>query len=114
MNYMKQILNEMRERPGMYIYECNLENLYAFMNGYMYQIFQEEDIVPDFYPGFQKYIEETYKVTTGQHWAKIINFYADSEKEALDKFFLHLEEFTEIDSNQKIVNSDDKKNALSN
>lgn len=32
MNYMKDILNRLKERPGMYIYECKLENLYAFMN----------------------------------------------------------------------------------
>lgn len=101
MNYMKKILSEMKKRPSMYIYECKLENLYAFMNGYMYRIFQEDDIIPEFYPGFQKYIEEKYKVTTGQHWTKIIDFFADNEKEALDKFFLHLEEYTEMNDNKK-------------
>lgn len=38
MNYMKKILSEMKKRPGMYIYECKLENLYAFMNGYVSNI----------------------------------------------------------------------------
>lgn len=99
MNYMKEILSEMRKRPGMYISECNLDNLRVFMNGYMYQIFQEDDIVPEFYAGFQEYIEEIYHIKTGQHWTKILNFYSDSEKEAFDKFFLHLEEFTKMDRN---------------
>lgn len=98
---MKDILNKMKERPCMYIYECKLENLYAFMNGYMYRIFQEDDIVPEFYPGFQEYIESEYGVTTGQHWTKIVDFYSNTEKEALDKFFQHLEDYTEIDENNQ-------------
>jgi len=97
MNYMRNILEEMKDRPGMYIYECKLENLYTFMNGYMYQIFQEDDIVPEFYQGFQGYIEARYNVTTGQHWTKIIDFYSENKEEALHKFFQHLEEYTEID-----------------
>lgn len=97
MNFMKEILMEIKDRPGLWIGECSLENLYAFMNGYMYRIFQEEDIIPEFYPGFQEYIESLYHVNTGQHWTKIITFYSNSEKEALDKFFQHLEEYTKTD-----------------
>jgi len=97
MNYMKEILGEIKVRPRMYLSECKLENLYALMNGYMYQIFQEDDIVPEFYQGFQEYIEAKYNVTTGQHWTKIIDFYSENEEEALHKFFQHLEEYTEID-----------------
>lgn len=100
MNYMKDILNSIKERPGMYIYECNLENLYAFINGYMCRIFQEDDLVPEFYPGFQEYIEGVYNVTTGQHWTKIIEFYTNNDNEALDKFYQHLEEYTAIDENR--------------
>lgn len=101
MNYMKIILNEMKIRPGMFLGERNLKNLYAFMNGYMYRIFQEEDIVPEFYPGFQEYIETKYNVTTGQHWSKILDFYSYSEEEALKKFFQYLDEYTQIDENRE-------------
>ena len=99
MNYMKEILSQIKERPGTHLNDCKLENLYAFMNGYMYRIFQEDDIVPEFYSGFQEYIEEIYNVTTGQHWTKIIDFFSNNEKEALDKFFTHLEKYTEINEN---------------
>lgn len=99
MNYMKDILNEIKKRPGMYLNEYKLENLYAFMNGYMYRIFEEDDFIPEFYSGFQEYIEELYNVKTGQHWTKIINFFSNNEKEALDKFFQHLEKFTEVNEN---------------
>ena len=94
---MKDVLSQLRLRPGMYLVDCKLENLHAFMNGYMYQIFQEDDIVPEFYPGFQEYIEERYHIKTGQHWTKILDFYSDNAKEAFDRFFLHLEKFTDID-----------------
>lgn len=40
MNYMKTILGQMKIRPGMFLGERNLKNLYVFMNGYMYRIFQ--------------------------------------------------------------------------
>ena len=97
MNYMKEILSQIKIRPGMFLADCNLENLYAFMNGYMYRIFQEKDIVPEFYPGFQEYIEKKFDINTGQHWAKILDFYSDSEEEALKNFFLYLEEYTRIE-----------------
>lgn len=97
MNYMQGILKKIKERPAMYIYECNLESLYAFMNGYMYRIFQNDDIVPEFYPGYQEFIEDKYNVTTGQHWTKILDFFSENKKEALNKFFQHLEEYAEID-----------------
>ena len=102
MNYIKKHLEELRIRPTMYIHEVNLQNLQAFMNGYMYRIFQDEDIVPEFYPGFQEYIEGIYHVTTGQHWSKIITFYSDSDQEALIKFFEYLDAYTEIEENGSV------------
>lgn len=104
MNFMRSILAEMRTRPGMWLGECTMENLYVFMNGYMYQRFQEQDIIPEFYLGFQEYIEKKYNVITRQHWSKILNFYSDSEEEALKKFFQHLDEYTKIDENRENSN----------
>ncbi|MCB6611097.1 hypothetical protein V3C10_14455 [[Clostridium] symbiosum] len=105
MNYMKEKLDQLRIRPGMYIQDVTLQNLHAFMNGYMYRIFQDEDIVPEFYPGFQEYIEDVYHITTGQHWSKIITFYSDSDEEALTKFFEHLDTYTEIEENSSVEKS---------
>lgn len=102
MNYMKDILSQVKVRPGMYLGDRNLVNLHAFMKGYMYRIFQEDDIVPEFYSGFQEYIEKTYHTKTGQHWTKILDFYSDNEKEAFDRFFLHLEEFTKMNEDIQI------------
>lgn len=102
MNYMKEILSQLKIRPGMFLGNSNVDNLYAFINGYMYRIFQEDDTIPEFYPGFQKYIEEEYNVKTGLHWTKILDFYSDNEEEAMKKFFFHLDEFTKIEeSNSK-------------
>lgn len=98
MNYMKEILSHIELRPNMILNECTLENLYAFINGYMYCIFQADDIVPDFYPGFQEYIEKIYSIAADLHWSVIINLNSKSEKEAFDKFFRHLEEYTQIAS----------------
>lgn len=101
MNYMKEILSEMKIRPRMFLGENKLEYLHAFINGYMYRKFQEEDIRPEFYPGFQEYIEKFYDVTAGQHWSKIIDFYSDTEEEALQKFFGHLDEYTKMDEDSQ-------------
>lgn len=97
MNYMKKILEQMRTRPRMYLGDHKIGNLSAYITGYMYRLFQEEDTIPEFYPGFQEYIEIKYNVTTGQHWSKILDFYSDSEEEALKKFFQHLDEYTKMD-----------------
>jgi hypothetical protein len=102
MNYMKEILYQVKVRPGAFLNDVTLENLYAFMNGCMYQIFQKEDIVPEFYPGFQEYIEEIYNTNTKQHWTKMIDFYSENKKAVVEKFFEHLEKYTEIEeSNRK-------------
>jgi hypothetical protein len=98
---MKEILSHIKLRPNMILNESTLENLNAFMNGYMYRIFQVDDVIPEFYPGFQKYIEEFYNDTTNQHWSKIISINSKSEKAAFDRFFMHLEEYTKIDADSK-------------
>lgn len=102
MNYMEEILVDLKKRPGLYATDEKLEHLRAFINGYMYRKFQDTDDIPEFYPGFQKYVEEFYHVTTGQHWSKIIDFYSNSHHEAMNKFFQHLDAFTEC---EKIYNS---------
>lgn len=75
MNYMKELLAQVKIRPSMHLGDCKLENLCALMNGYMYRMFPEEETIPEFYPGFQSYIENKYNITTGQHWSKILLFF---------------------------------------
>ena len=58
MNYMKDVLYEMRNRPIVYLGKNEIEYLYAYINGYMYRLFQEEDTIPEFYPGFQMCIRD--------------------------------------------------------
>jgi hypothetical protein len=94
---MEKVLEHIKLRPRMHLIDPSLENLYILIRGYMYQLHQEEDIIPEFYPGFQEYIEKVYGVTTGQHWSKIIIFHSENKNESLERFFRHLEEYTEID-----------------
>ena len=45
MNYMNEKLDQLRIRPGMYIQDVTLQNLHAFMNGYMYRIIYRTALV---------------------------------------------------------------------
>lgn len=89
---LKETFREMKLRPGMFITDEDLDNLYAYLNGYMCR-YEKDGAIPEFCPGFQKYIKELYHVTTGQRWSKIIKFYSNNNHEAMERFFQHLEDF---------------------
>ena len=51
--------------------------------------------IPDIeqYTGFQRWIEEKFRITTSHGWDSIILFYSAGEVDALDNFFKYFNEW---------------------
>lgn len=87
-------LQDIKKRPGMYLGRSSIDLLKAYMDGWI-SANQELDSNLDllFFSDFQIYIQDYYKVLSDQSWANIIRFYSVDDREALDLFYVHLEEF---------------------
>ena len=108
--YFFDLLQRIKQRPGMYLGKCSITRLRAFLDGY--ETARAELGFPDTeqqqqLDGFQEWIQERYQITSTHGWDSIILFFSVDEKDALDKFFKLLEEFL---SQAKIV--EDKHNLV--
>ena len=94
--YFFDLLQRIKQRPGMYLGKCSITRLRAFLDGY--ETARAELGFPDTeqqqqLDGFQEWIQERYQITSTHGWYSIILFFSVDEKDALDKFFKLLEEF---------------------
>ncbi|MDZ8029974.1 hypothetical protein [Nostoc sp. DedSLP04] len=104
----KEILGAIKKRPGMYFGASPITELDMRLRGYSLAR-REVGVAPtepeSEFEGFQSWIEEKYRINSGQSWSKIILFYSVDEHEALQKFFELFEEYLnrnkslEIDKN---------------
>lgn len=97
MTELYDILEQIKKRPPAYLQQPSIFYLEAFLSGYFYArialnlppTIQEEEFTE-----FTIWIrEEKYKIKSTQSWAKIIFFYSQDERDALDNFFKLLEKF---------------------
>jgi len=96
MDILYGILLRVKKRPGMYLRRVSLKYLYVFINGCLACLDESDQVQGhDFYPGFQEFIQEKYKVEFDKHWSDIIEFYCYREEEAFYLFFDLLDEFIE-------------------
>jgi len=94
--YFFDLLQRIKQRPGMYLGKCSITRLRAFLDGYetaraelgFADTEQQQQL-----DGFQEWIQERYQITSTHGWDSIILFFSVDEKDALDKFFKLLEEF---------------------
>jgi hypothetical protein len=94
--YFFDLLQRIKQRPGMYWGKCSITRLRAFLDGY--ETARAELGFPDTeqqqqLDGFQEWIQERYQITSTHGWDSIILFFSVDEKDALDKLFKLLEEF---------------------
>lgn len=99
-----EVLQKIKDRPGIYIGNSSITVLRHFLVGYKFarnelgvELNQEE---ADFYDNFQPWIQQHFKVKTSNSWANIILLFTRDEKDAFNRFFALLEEFKQRDQNQ--------------
>lgn len=94
--YLHDVLQRIKQRPGMYLGKCSITRLSMLLAGYAMAraelglpvTEQEKE-----FGGFQDWIQERYKINSTHGWDSIILFYSADERDALNKFFELFEKF---------------------
>ena len=85
-NELKNLLFDIKKRPGVYIGEASLTKLFHFLSGYEYAIMTYENYRLHFDKDFQRYIQLTTKCEGNYHWNQILSE-GRTEREAFEKFY---------------------------
>jgi hypothetical protein len=94
MDSIRTLIKEIRKRPELYVGQKSLSLIQAYIYGWLNR--DEENVSDSHLIGaFQKWIQEKYKIKSTQSWARIILFYSQDERMALNNFFELFEEFLE-------------------
>ncbi|MFB2973041.1 hypothetical protein ACE1CD_29110 [Aerosakkonema sp. BLCC-F183] len=94
--YLYNLLQRIKERPGMYLGRCSITRLSMLLMGYsiargdlgLPTTEQEQE-----FEKFQEWIAKRYNITSSHGWDSIILFYSADERDALDNFFNLFEKF---------------------
>jgi hypothetical protein len=95
------LLEKIRKRPSMYLGQPSIGHLRACLSGYILARRELEVAQTDQelrFIEFQDWLRQKFQVTSGQSWDKIILFYCEDERGALDQFFQLWDEFCERSS----------------
>jgi hypothetical protein len=94
--YLYEMLQQIKQRPGMYLGKCSITRLRSFLDGYMaarqdlgLPLTQQERE----FEAFQEWIQARFKITSSHGWDSIILFYCADERDALNSFFDLFESF---------------------
>ena len=105
-----EILAKIKTKPGMYIGNSSVSDLFIFLAGYK-TARRELGVNPTgreliFYEGFHEFVQSYYQIHTSKSWAKIIMLYCSDERQGLDRFFELLEKFeNSSEKSQQIENN---------
>ena len=93
MNKELDLLQKIREQPGLYLGTKNLMYLHHFYGGY---VFKTGEIILDYrysLHGFDEYVHQYYNDISTNNWAGLIVERSSSQGEAFDKFYDLLDSF---------------------
>jgi hypothetical protein len=93
MSEIVDLLQKIRERPGMYLGRPAVNNLYMFLAGYCYARKDDGRDDYEFLAGFGDWVRDRYEVTSSQGWAQIIEFYSASEEGGMALFWQLLDQY---------------------
>jgi hypothetical protein len=101
-----ELLEKIRQTPGLYLGTASITVLRHFLVGYKFAR-QEMEVLPtdeelDFYQEFQPWLQIHLQVRTANSWDKIILLQSVDEKAAFEYFFRLLKEFRQRDRSQDI------------
>lgn len=80
------LVERIREHPGVILGWPSARTLYAFLSGFAYARKDGDSGDYEFLAGFRDFVRKRYGITSSQGWAQIIQFFSVSEPE--DETFL--------------------------
>jgi len=93
MGAILDVIQKIRERPGIILGRPAVSTLHAFLGGFAYA---RKDTSPgdyEFLAGFSQWVHQRYEITSTQGWAKIIEFYSLTEADEMALFWKLLDEY---------------------
>ncbi|MUG96511.1 hypothetical protein F7734_30905 [Scytonema sp. UIC 10036] len=107
MSNFYELIQKIKKRPSMYLGKPAISNLRSCLAGYILarrelgisQTEQEKKFTE-----FQEWIQKKFNISSSQSWDKVILFYSEDERTALERFFELFEEFVSPD-NKNLVES---------
>ena len=95
-NNLYDLLEKIKQKPGIYIGSPNINNLLMFLCGHQYACeameLPESEQEMEF-TQFQPWLQAKFGVNTSASWARIILLYSSDEIDAFKNFFDLLAEF---------------------
>lgn len=94
--YLYNLIDRVKQRPGMYLGKTSITRFRMFLMGYsmarremgLSLTEQEKE-----FGKFQGWVQKRFNITSTQGWDSIILFYSEDEKDALNTFFELFQEF---------------------
>ncbi len=94
--YLYEMVEKIKQRPGMFLGKCSITRLRAFLDGYMGS---REDLgLPPTreeieFNDFPEWIQRRFKISSSHGWDSIILFHSADERDALNNFFELFQQF---------------------
>jgi hypothetical protein len=88
-----KLLEEIEERPAMFLGRSSVFTLDAFLGGVGWNRTEIQDF--DVLWKFEEWIINKFNIKTSHGWASIIYFYSAHELDSLNNFFILFKEFKE-------------------
>ncbi|MEA5618791.1 hypothetical protein VB711_13215 [Cronbergia sp. UHCC 0137] len=99
--YFYEMLQRIKQRPGMFLGQCSITRLRAFLDGYMGSR-SDLGLPPTQqeleFNQFQEWVQTRFKISSSHGWDSIILFYSADERDALNNFFELFEQFCNSES----------------
>jgi hypothetical protein len=102
MNGFYDLLEKIKKRPSMYLGKRSISHLQVFLDAYTFARRELDIPVTEQereFEEFQEWVEQRFNQASTQSWARIILFYAEDERDALERFFELFEEFLQRNKN---------------
>ncbi|MEM9276615.1 MAG: hypothetical protein AAGA80_27285 [Cyanobacteria bacterium P01_F01_bin.143] len=91
-----ELIDKIKQRPALYLGKCSLSQLQSFLDGYTFALRQADISISreeEEFEQFQEWIEAKLNQPSTQSWSRIILFYSEDERDALERFFELFNEF---------------------
>lgn len=80
-----KLFEEILAKPGMYVGNCSIIGIRAFIDGYRHAKWETGDSSQDdLYNGFTQWLAERFNITSSHEWSRIISFMSNSEADAFE------------------------------
>jgi hypothetical protein len=94
--YLYEMLQRIKQRPGMFLGTCSITRFKSFLDGYMsarqdfgLPVTEQEKQ----FDQFQEWIQQRFDIKSSHAWDSIILFHSADERDALNNFFELFEKF---------------------